>query len=76
VVNRLGMDHAGTVRAIQTANWLKPDDIADEAYLAAARHWDRERGAYAHVQATRPPYGRRSARTAAEVTRRRRACRR
>jgi pimeloyl-ACP methyl ester carboxylesterase len=54
VVNRLGMRNSGTVRAIQTANWLKPHDLADEAYLAAARHWDQERGAYAHVQATRP----------------------
>jgi pimeloyl-ACP methyl ester carboxylesterase len=54
VVNRLGMRHSGTVRAIQTANWLKPHDIADDAYLAAARRWDHERGAYAHVQATRP----------------------
>jgi hypothetical protein len=54
VVNRLGMRHSGTVRAIQTANWLKPHDIADDAYLAAARRWDHDRGAYAHVQATRP----------------------
>jgi pimeloyl-ACP methyl ester carboxylesterase len=54
VVNRLGMRHPGSVRAIQTANWLKPHDIADEDYLAAAGRWERERGAYAHVQATRP----------------------
>ncbi|MDN3358420.1 epoxide hydrolase family protein [Actinomadura sp. DC4] len=54
VVNRLGMRHAGTVRAIQTANWLKPHDVTDETYLAAARHWDHEHGAYAHTQATRP----------------------
>jgi len=55
VVNRLGMRHAGTVRAIQTANWLKPPhDLADDAYQAAARRWDHDRGAYAHVQATRP----------------------
>jgi pimeloyl-ACP methyl ester carboxylesterase len=54
VVNRLGMRHPGTVRAIQTANWLKPQGIADDDYLAAARRWERERGAYAHVQATHP----------------------
>src|SRR4051812_731353 len=54
VVNRLGMRHSGTVRAIQTANWLKPHDLTDATYLAAARRWDEERGAYAHVQATRP----------------------
>jgi pimeloyl-ACP methyl ester carboxylesterase len=55
VVNRLGMRHAGTVRAIQTANWLKPfGAVADEDYLAAEGRWERERGAYAHVQATRP----------------------
>jgi pimeloyl-ACP methyl ester carboxylesterase len=52
VVNRLGMRHAGTVRAVQTANWLHPSD--DEAYAAALARWGRERGAYAHVQATRP----------------------
>jgi pimeloyl-ACP methyl ester carboxylesterase len=54
VVNRLGMRHAGTVRAIQTANWLKPSGGADEPYEAAERRWERERGAYAHAQATRP----------------------
>jgi pimeloyl-ACP methyl ester carboxylesterase len=55
VVNRLGMHHSGTVRAIQTANWIKPyGAVADEDYLAAERRWERERGAYAHVQATHP----------------------
>jgi pimeloyl-ACP methyl ester carboxylesterase len=55
VVNRLGMHHSGSVRAIQTANWLKPyGAVADEDYLAAEGRWERERGAYAHVQATRP----------------------
>ncbi|GAB2868023.1 epoxide hydrolase [Actinoallomurus bryophytorum] len=55
VVNRLGMRHPGTVRAIQTANWLKPHGaVTDEDYLAAERRWESERGAYAHVQATRP----------------------
>jgi pimeloyl-ACP methyl ester carboxylesterase len=54
VVNRLGMRHAGTVRAIQTANWLKPPGGADPASEAASRRWERDRGAYAHVQATRP----------------------
>jgi pimeloyl-ACP methyl ester carboxylesterase len=59
IVNRLGMRHSGTVRAIQTTNWLAPHDTArpspaERAYLAAEREWDRVRGAYAHVQATRP----------------------
>lgn len=54
VVNRLGMRHAGTVRAVQTANWLKPPEDSDAAYAAGLARWDREHGAYAHVQATRP----------------------
>jgi pimeloyl-ACP methyl ester carboxylesterase len=59
VVNRLGMRHAGTVRAIQTTNWMRPpDDVprtpAEETYLEEERRWDRTRGAYAHVQATHP----------------------
>jgi pimeloyl-ACP methyl ester carboxylesterase len=59
VVNRLGMRHAGSVRAIQTANWFKPQDRSrltpdEEAYLTADRTWHRELGAYAHVARTRP----------------------
>ena len=62
VVNRLGMRHAETVRAIQTANWISPYTgagtapltPAEDAYSAAAAEWDRTEGAYAHVQATRP----------------------
>jgi pimeloyl-ACP methyl ester carboxylesterase len=55
VVNRLGIHHAGTVRAIQTANWLKPHGPGVAAdYLAAENRWERDHGAYAHVQATRP----------------------
>jgi pimeloyl-ACP methyl ester carboxylesterase len=59
VVNRLGMYHAGTVRAIQTTNWTRPVDPAprtpeEEAYVAGEDRWERTRGAYAHVQATRP----------------------
>jgi len=62
VVNRLGMRHADTVRAIQTANWISPYTgagtapltPAEDAYSAAAAEWDRTEGAYAHVQATRP----------------------
>jgi pimeloyl-ACP methyl ester carboxylesterase len=52
VVNRLGMRHTGTVRAVQTANWLHPR--TDPAYAEGLARWERERGAYAHVQATRP----------------------
>ena len=62
VVNRLGMRHAETVRAIQTANWISPYTgagtapltPAEIAYSAAAAEWDRTEGAYAHVQETRP----------------------
>jgi pimeloyl-ACP methyl ester carboxylesterase len=62
VVNRLGMRHAETARAIQTANWISPYTgagtapltPAEDAYSAAAAEWDRTEGAYAHVQATRP----------------------
>src|ERR1022692_2426344 len=62
VVNRLGMRHAETVRAIQTANWISPYTgagtapltPAEDAYSAAAAEWDDAEGAYAHVQATRP----------------------
>ena len=62
VVNRLGMRHAETVRAIQTANWISPYTgagtapltPAENAYSAAAAEWDRTEGAYAHVQETRP----------------------
>jgi pimeloyl-ACP methyl ester carboxylesterase len=61
VVNRLGIHHADTVTAIQTANWLDahvPPGAAltgaEERYLAASREWDRTEGAYAHVQQTRP----------------------
>jgi pimeloyl-ACP methyl ester carboxylesterase len=57
VVNRLGIHHAGTVRAIQTTNWLRPRPPAtpeEEAFMAAERRWEEERGAYAHVQATHP----------------------
>ena len=62
VVNRLGMRHAETVRAIQTANWISPYTgagtapltPAEDAYSAAAAEWDAVEGAYAHVQATRP----------------------
>jgi pimeloyl-ACP methyl ester carboxylesterase len=59
IVNRLGMFHAGTVRAIQTANWLSPylsgpPIPEEEAYQRADAEWNRTEGAYAHVQATRP----------------------
>ncbi len=62
VVNRLGMRHAETVRAIQTANWISPYTgagtapltPAENAYSAAVAEWDRTEGAYAHVQETRP----------------------
>jgi pimeloyl-ACP methyl ester carboxylesterase len=62
VVNRLGMRHAGTVRAIQITNWISPYTgagttpltPAEDAYCAAATGWDRAEGAYAHAQATRP----------------------
>jgi pimeloyl-ACP methyl ester carboxylesterase len=59
VVNRLGMYHAASVRAIQTTNWTRPADPTprtpeEEAYVAAEEHWELTRGAYAHVQATRP----------------------
>ncbi len=57
VVNRLGIHHAGTVRAIQTTNWLNPGEAGvaeEEPYFAAEQTWERTRGAYAHVQATRP----------------------
>ncbi|MEN3307730.1 MAG: hypothetical protein V7603_3932 [Micromonosporaceae bacterium] len=62
VVNRLGMRHGGTVRAIQTANWMNPvlgPDAApltddERAYLDGDAQWGRTEGAYAHVQATRP----------------------
>ncbi|MGI5227246.1 epoxide hydrolase family protein [Actinoallomurus sp. CA-142502] len=59
VVNRLGMYHAATVRAIQTTNWIRPADPTprtpeEVAYVEAGRRWERTRGAYAHVQATRP----------------------
>jgi pimeloyl-ACP methyl ester carboxylesterase len=57
VVNRLGIHHPGTVRAIQTTNWLNLGEAGipeEEPYHAAERRWERTRGAYAHVQATRP----------------------
>ena len=62
VVNRLGLRHADTVLAIQTANWITPylgpgtDPLtpAEQAYHAATAEWDSAEGAYAHVQATRP----------------------
>jgi pimeloyl-ACP methyl ester carboxylesterase len=59
VVNRLGMRHGATVRAVQTTNWLGPADTArptpeERAYRAAESEWERARGAYAHAQATRP----------------------
>jgi pimeloyl-ACP methyl ester carboxylesterase len=61
-VNRLGLRHADTVLAIQTANWIipylgpgtAPLTPAEQAYRAAAAEWDSAEGAYAHVQATRP----------------------
>jgi len=62
VVNRLGMRHSDTVLAIQTDNVISPyigagtppPTPAEEAYRAAEAQWDRDEGAYAHVQATRP----------------------
>jgi pimeloyl-ACP methyl ester carboxylesterase len=59
IVSRLGIHHADTVAAIQTANWLIPplpeDASAQEhAYVAADAVWQERHGAYAHVQATRP----------------------
>jgi pimeloyl-ACP methyl ester carboxylesterase len=59
IVNRLGIHHADSVTAVQTANWLIPplpaDAAAEEhAYLAADATWNRDHGAYGHVQATRP----------------------
>jgi pimeloyl-ACP methyl ester carboxylesterase len=60
VVSRLGIHHADTVRAIQTANWLTlpvPDrqlDDQERAYRRADAGWEEAHGAYAHVQATRP----------------------
>jgi pimeloyl-ACP methyl ester carboxylesterase len=57
VVNRLGIHHAGTVRAIQTTNWLRPrppETPEEEVFMAAEQRWEEERGAYAHVQATHP----------------------
>ena len=60
VVSRLGIQHAGSVRAIQTANWFTlpiPEehlDDAERAYRLADATWGQDHGAYAHVQATRP----------------------
>ena len=59
VVNRLGMRHGGSVRAVQTTNWIRPPDPAprtpaEAAYLEGEQRWEETRGAYAHVQRTRP----------------------
>jgi pimeloyl-ACP methyl ester carboxylesterase len=60
VVNRLGMFHASSVLAIQTANWLNPSipspELSDEerAYTTADERWHADHGGYHHVQRTRP----------------------
>jgi pimeloyl-ACP methyl ester carboxylesterase len=59
VVNRLGIRHAESVIAIQTANWMTPHladplTLDERSYQEASDEWDRTEGAYAHIQATRP----------------------
>jgi pimeloyl-ACP methyl ester carboxylesterase len=60
IVNRLGLHHADSVIAIQTANpiypTVKPADMTaqERDFVAAEEKWEAEDGAYAHVQATRP----------------------
>jgi hypothetical protein len=61
VINRLGLIGPPGLAAIQTANPIDPYVAPGEAlspeeqsYVAGAERWDRDHGAYAHVQATRP----------------------
>ncbi|MGH3272703.1 MAG: hypothetical protein ACRDNZ_00030 [Streptosporangiaceae bacterium] len=61
VVSWLGVRNPAELLAVQTASpmspYLGPDTTltaAEQSFLAAAKRWDRDIGAYDHVQATRP----------------------
>jgi pimeloyl-ACP methyl ester carboxylesterase len=61
VINRLGLRNPPELLALQTANpispYLGPTDTltpAEQSFVDASDRWDRDIGAYDHVQATRP----------------------
>jgi pimeloyl-ACP methyl ester carboxylesterase len=61
VISRLGLRNPPGVLAVQTASpiapYLSPADpltAAEQAFVDASKQWDRDIGAYDHVQATRP----------------------
>ncbi|HXJ62640.1 MAG TPA: epoxide hydrolase [Actinomycetota bacterium] len=57
IANALAGRTEGDVVAVQTASWLEPRDPRNDAETAFVRddeRWNRDEGAYAHVQATRP----------------------